>query len=146
MVIRLILVLSVCLALPINAATAVYAHLHTDSEHQNDHHDGREVHRHAEPSEAHHDGEHPDNPSQESSPAPSDNVTIAVTTPAWRPALSLVSTSMSSSTADAPWLQATDPPYTLIAPVGASAPLAEDPPEFPDSPAASTLALRGPPR
>jgi len=145
LVIRLILVLSVCLALPINAASSVYAHLHTDSEHQNDHHDGREIHRHAEPVEAHHDGGHHEGPSHESSPASPDDVTIPVTTAAWRPASSPVTASVDPAT-DTSWLPLADQAYAHVAPVGASANLAEPPPGLPDSHVASTPALRGPPR
>jgi len=49
---RLALVLFVCLALPANAATASFVHLHTDVAHNSDHHDGRQVHRHAQSPEA----------------------------------------------------------------------------------------------
>jgi len=142
-VFRLSLVLCVCLALPVNAASSLYVHLHTDSGHHNEHHDGREVHRHAEPNEAHHDGEHPDQPTQDQ--APVDEVTVFVATAAWRPALSPMSATMASATT-AQWLQPSAPAYAQIAPAGSSAIVAVAPSPPPDSSTLSTPTLRGPPR
>lgn len=142
-VFRLGLVLSVCLALPVNVATSLYVHMHTDNGHQNEHHDGREVHRHAEPNEAHHDGDLPDRPNQDH--APVDQATVGVASAAWRPALSPVSATIVSAT-DAPWLQLIDTARTLRAPGGSSAIVAMAPPGHPRPITVSTQALRGPPR
>lgn len=139
---RLVLVLFVCVALPANAATAPLVHLHADVTHGSDHHDGRQLHRHA-PSplpaahtSRHDSGDHHGTPDAEASievgaalwflvPAP-----VASVTPADGKALAL-------TLPTSPLARARD---------AAAAPLVWPPPHLAGSADVGHLTPRGPPR
>jgi hypothetical protein len=150
-VFRLGLVLSVCLALPVNAATSMYVHMHTDGGHQTDHHDGRELHRHVghvEPAVPDHAGKHadPQDLKHDHDAAPSEEMTVAVAMAAWRAAASAVP-SGAPIVASSAWLHVPGSSHDLIVPSsGRSTVVPWPPPGVPDSPTKSTPTLRGPPR
>jgi hypothetical protein len=150
-VFRLGLVLSLCLALPVNAATSMYVHMHTDGGHQTDHHYGRELHRHVghvEPAEPAHAAKHadPQDVHHDHDASPSEELTVSVAMAAWRAAASAVLTGAPIAASSA-WLHVPGSSHDLIVPSsGRATAVTWPPPGVPDSPTESTPTLRGPPR
>lgn len=144
--IRLVLLLFVCLALPLNAATSGYVHLHTDGGHSDDHHDGREVHRHGKAIDTHHhDDAGPDDSHDTTSEVPdSESETVPVQAGAWRPALTAAADAI-PTTVDATWLPvaAAECPVPVLS---SWRTLSNNCDPLPDAPAQADPALRGPPR
>lgn len=142
-VIRPVLVLLVCLALPVNAATAVYQHLHTESGHATDHHDGREMHRHVTSAIPHGHGHPADNSPADVPESETDIITVP--TAAWRPAQVAVADTISKAV-DLPSLQLMQTPGTGAPAFVAPGDVRTSHESLPDDPATTAPALRGPPR
>lgn len=65
-----LLVWLLCLSFPVGAASAAFVHMHADAGHDTDHHDGRQIHRHAPADQDHGHDSAPD-------PAAETDVVIA---------------------------------------------------------------------
>lgn len=124
-----LLVWLVCLSLPVGAVSAPFVHLHADADHQTDHHDGSQVHRHGN------DRDDQDPPA----PGPSFEGAVAPPVRAFGAlAPSPVATRLPMAPPSSPRLQAPE-----IVPRRSLPPDCDSPP--PD-PHARPSSLRGPPR
>lgn len=144
------LILAICLSVQLNALSAPFVHIHADTGHNTDHHDGRAAHRHLSSHDAGHDAGHDatahhhrsDSDTDHRQPSNDGSTDISATEPATRFLGGVTAARASAITSLAEPVSA----FGVITPNLVTVLMERQGPPVPTPPDTSPPPLRGPPR